>query len=254
MPHKFTKDTFVKKVKEANPFLEPIVKTYRGVDSRYQFKCEHGIFESYGWQLLKPRKYCCSHSYYLKRKPALKKDIEKRKEEIINVWGKDKYILDNLRFDKDNRKLILECAMHGEFSQWTRSLVKEGIVKEGCPECAAIAKKQSAKQQAYKNFKAHWGNFNTISKAETNWLNSIGIKERQVFLEDLNYTVDGYDRETNTVYLYHGRFWHGCQDTYKPDDINPVVNKKMIDLYEKTMYYEKRIKDAGYNLVTKWGP
>lgn len=253
MSRKFTKETFIKKIKEANPFLEPVVQTYTGVDSRYQYKCEHGTFESYGWQLLQPRKYCCSKSYHAKRKPAQQKDIEARKEEIINVWG-DKYILDYLRFDADRRKLILKCRKHGEFSQWTRSIVKKGIVKDACPKCSAILKKESAKKQAYENFKPHWGNFNTISKAETNWLNSIGVKERQVFLEDLNYTVDGYDSETNTVYLYHGRFWHGCQETYRPDDVNPVVNKKMIDLYEKTKYYEDRIKDAGYNLVVKWGP
>jgi len=34
---------------------------------------------------------------------------------------------------------------------------------------------------------------------------------------------------------------------------HPILKIKMKDLYEKTMYYENKIKEAGYNLITKWG-
>jgi hypothetical protein len=34
---------------------------------------------------------------------------------------------------------------------------------------------------------------------------------------------------------------------------HPVVKIKMKDLYNQTMQYEQKIKDAGYNLITTWG-
>lgn len=92
-----------------------------------------------------------------------------------------------------------------------------------------------------------------MSKAETKWLDSLNVIGRQVFLEDIYYTVDGYDYDTNTVYLYHGRFWHGCPNTYDPEEQHPILKVKMKELYEKTIYYENKIKDAGYGLIVHWG-
>ena len=86
-----------------------------------------------------------------------------------------------------------------------------------------------------------------------NRLDELGVKDRQVWLKDVKYKVDGFDTETNTVYLYHGRFWHGCPETFDPEMIHPVVKLPMKDLYEKTMLYENKIKAAGYNLIVKWG-
>ena len=121
-----------------------------------------------------------------------------------------------------------------------------------CPECNT---ERNIKQILKAGPKA-WasqsiGSF--VSKAETKWLDVLGVKGRQIWLEDVKYKVDGYDSETNTVYLYHGRFWHGCKETYNPDTIHPIIKIPMKDLYEKTMYYENKIKEAGYNLIVKWG-
>ena len=35
--------------------------------------------------------------------------------------------------------------------------------------------------------------------------------------------------------------------------IHPIVKVPMKDLYEKTMYYENKIREAGYKLIVKWG-
>jgi len=251
--NKFTKETFVKKVKQSNPNINLLINEYKGVDYRYRYQCEHGINELYGWQLIKPKKYCCSKGYHKNRKPPLTKTINERIEQIKKVW-QDKYILDNARFDpKEKRKMIVECKSHGEFSQWIRSLTGKGVVNEACPKCSKEKNKEVFREHAIKNFKPHWGNQASVSKSETAWLDSLEVKSRQIFLEDVHYTVDGFDFETNTVYLYHGRFWHGCSETYDPEETHPVIGIKMKDLYEKTMFYENKIKTAGYNLVVKWG-
>jgi len=65
--------------------------------------------------------------------------------------------------------------------------------------------------------------------------------------------VDGFDLQTNTVYQFHGCFWHGCPKCYTDGEtINTVNKEKMEDLLEKTTERSKQIKDGGYNLVEIW--
>jgi len=64
--------------------------------------------------------------------------------------------------------------------------------------------------------------------------------------------VDGFNRETNTVYQYHGCFWHGCPESYNEDTINNVNHETMGDLYQKTKERSKQIIDAGFALTEMW--
>lgn len=253
--NKFTREEFIQKFNETNAQLYKSIEIdeYKGVDEKYKVVCKHSEKFIYGWALIKPKKHCCPLGYHEKRIPPLTKTIDERIEQIREIW-KDRYILDNIRFDPSRTgKIIVECRKHGEFSQWTRSLVGVGVVAEACPKCSKEKNKELSRQRAYKIFRPYWGNRASVSKTETKWLDALGIPERQKFLEDVHYTVDGYDPSTNTVYLYHGRFWHGCLDTYDPDKIHPLLEVTMKELYEKTLYYENKIRQAGYNLVTKWG-
>jgi hypothetical protein len=38
-----------------------------------------------------------------------------------------------------------------------------------------------------------------------------------------------------------------------PIYLQTIVKIPMKDLYEKTMFYENKIKEAGYNLIVEWG-
>ena len=64
--------------------------------------------------------------------------------------------------------------------------------------------------------------------------------------------VDGFDKETNTVYQYHGCFWHGCPRCYSEDTVNNVKRKKMEDLYEMTKERSNQLRNGNYNLVETW--
>ena len=64
--------------------------------------------------------------------------------------------------------------------------------------------------------------------------------------------VDGYNHKTNTIYEFHGCFWHGCQKCYKSDYVNPINYTKASDLYYKTIERSLAIRNAGYNLVEIW--
>ena len=72
--------------------------------------------------------------------------------------------------------------------------------------------------------------------------------------------VDGYDRNTNTVYEFMGCFYHSCKKCYQQDSIHPLKS----DLYNKekrvthgmvyatTMRVLEDIKNAGYNVKVMW--
>ena len=64
--------------------------------------------------------------------------------------------------------------------------------------------------------------------------------------------VDGYCKQTNTVYEFHGDFWHGNPELFSTDDIHPVINKPFGSLYKQTKDRDKKIKKLGYNLIVKW--
>lgn len=64
--------------------------------------------------------------------------------------------------------------------------------------------------------------------------------------------VDGFDPETNTVYEFHGDFWHGNPKVYSSVDFNQMTKCSFGDLYQRTKDIEKLIMSAGFNLVVCW--
>jgi len=78
--------------------------------------------------------------------------------------------------------------------------------------------------------------------------------ETAVLVLDVKCVVDGYDPKTNTVYLYHGSFWHGNPEKFPSNMIHPIRKDiTMGELYQNTLLYEEKIKTAGYKLITHWG-
>jgi glutaredoxin-related protein len=100
------------------------------------------------------------------------------------------------------------------------------------------------------------------SISQINWLESIERKsatkirkatdpEGEFYIDTVG-KVDGYHIETNTVYEYHGCYWHGCNKCFSEDGVNKTVDKPFGLLREKTLERDKRILELGYNLVVKW--
>jgi len=99
------------------------------------------------------------------------------------------------------------------------------------------------------------------SKQQIEWLNFIQSRDNIVILHALNegefnipntrFKADGYCKETNTIYEFHGDYWHGNPSIYDPND-KTYFGKTFRELYEKTLEREKQIKDMGFNLITIW--
>ncbi len=100
------------------------------------------------------------------------------------------------------------------------------------------------------------------SKAQIKWLQELEEKEKIIIQHALSpegeYTipgvgkVDGYCEETNTVYEFHGDYWHGNPTKYPSDNLHPVTNRKYGDLYNETLQRDEKIRQLGYNLIVKW--
>ena len=61
--------------------------------------------------------------------------------------------------------------------------------------------------------------------------------------------VDGFCKDTNTVYEFQGCFWHRCPKCYTSDQINPMNQRNMTELQRTTALKNEKIKGLGYNLV-----
>ena len=245
--NKKTKEQFISEIPK-NLGIE-IIGDYVNTDTKIEYRCIHGTHFNYPWQI-KKMKYCCRKSYYdsgrmWEKRTNTLDDLKARSlkdrsdidvsECFIDESGKYKR-LENIRCTKHN--VYYGTIARNKMGQCPRCFKEENLERVKLAQVAAWESQSS-------------GSF--VSKSETKWLDELSVKDRQVWLKDVKYKVDGFDPDTNTVYLYHGRFWHGCPETFDPEMIHPVVKLPMKDLYEKTMMYENKIKDAGYNLIVKWG-
>ena len=103
-----------------------------------------------------------------------------------------------------------------------------------------------------------------FSKIAIEWLNSImkkenifiqhaeNIGEKELILNNKRIKCDGFCNATNTIYEFHGNFFHGHPLLYNKNDINPLTKKTFNELYKNTIERESLIKNNGYNLITIW--
>jgi hypothetical protein len=64
--------------------------------------------------------------------------------------------------------------------------------------------------------------------------------------------VDGYHKESNTVYEFHGDFWHGNPKIFNPLDIHPLIKKSYGKLLKNTLHREIKIRNLGFKYICIW--
>ena len=106
----------------------------------------------------------------------------------------DKYDYSKSIYTKMNDKVIINCQMHGEFEQTPCNHITR---EQGCSKCTN----------------------NRYSKCQIKWLdfistyNQIKIQHAEnggeYKIPNSRLKTDGYCQETNTIYEFHGDFWHG---------------------------------------------
>lgn len=123
----------------------------------------------------------------------------------------------------------IRCGKHGPFTQRPQ----KHLTGAGCPACA----------------------MHRTSRAEQAWLDTIPAAINRNYPLTINNTrmwADGYDPNTNTVYEFHGDYWHGNPSKYNPTDINPSTHTSYGALYAATLARTQMIRSAGYTVVEMW--
>ena len=157
-------------------------------------------------------------------------------EKAKNIHG-DKYDYSKVKYVKSIKNVTIICKKHGEFQQ----IPSNHLRGAGCPKCS-YHRYYSNKQLKVLNLLSSYYNIN-IQHAEN---------EGEYIISNSKYKADGYCKETNTIYEYHGDYWHGNPKIYNEYDINEVTGKTYGELYNNTIIKEKFIKEQGYNLVVIW--
>ena len=106
-----------------------------------------------------------------------------------------------------------------------------------------------AKTDNYSKMSIMWLNY--MSKAKgLNIQHALNGGEKKLTIDGKTYKVDGFCKETNTVYEFYGCFWHGCQNCYKPNIVNSKNQMDMGTLNDQTIEKRENIKGAGYDHVS----
>src|ERR1035437_9996099 len=155
------------------------------------------------------------------------------KEEFIEKATKihdELYDYSSTEYIDSRTKIKIICKLHNFLFNQTPSDHLSGC---GCPKCS-----------------------HTISKPEIKWLDSLNIPLRQYKIKLINEKfkkVDGYNPSTNTIYEFHGDYYHGNPKKHIcPVIWNQRTKKFMRELYQNTLKSNKLIIDSGYNLITIW--
>jgi G:T-mismatch repair DNA endonuclease (very short patch repair protein) len=155
-------------------------------------------------------------------------------EKAIKIHG-NMYNYTKVIYTKAIENVIIICKNHGDFEISPNSHLNGN----GCSKC-----------------------YSKYSKKQIQWLECISkikgiqiqhaMNENEYTIPTTNFKADGFCKETNTIYEFHGDFWHGNPKLYNSQDMNAVNKKTFGELYQQTIARETQLKELGYNLVVLW--
>lgn len=102
--------------------------------------------------------------------------------------------------------------------------------------------------------------YTIYSKSSIEWLESI-IKKDKIHIQhgknggefripETRYSADGYCKETNTIYEFHGCLWHFHNCLTNHEMCRNYLKRTPEEIAEHDLKKSNRIKELGYNLVT----
>jgi G:T-mismatch repair DNA endonuclease (very short patch repair protein)/predicted nucleic acid-binding Zn-ribbon protein len=173
----------------------------------------------------------CSHK---KRSDKQRLTTEGFIQRAKKIHG-DKYNYLKVEYSNNKKPVIIKCREHGEFSQ----IPTDHLMGSGCPKCC---------KNQYSKISIDWIEF--LSK-----FHNIDIQHalngNEFKIPGTRYKADGYCKKTNTIYEFHGDYWHGNPLKYKPNQ-KTYYGITFEKLYENTKKKEREIQNLGYNLITIW--
>ena len=149
----------------------------------------------------------------------------------------NKFNYDKVKYDKARDKVIITCPNHGDFKQSPNSHLNGN----GCSKC----------------------NKSNYSPVSITWLKfkecQLGINIQhaesdggEFTIPSSRYKADGYSKDNNIIFEFHGDYFHGNPKCYSPDFVNKLTNKTMGELYNNTISKKEFIIKNGFTYVEMW--
>jgi hypothetical protein len=201
---------------------------YKDVKTKVKIICKvHGVFEQTPNNHIYVK--CGCPKCYGNDTFTKEKFIEKSLLIHGNVYDYSSVVYTNI-----SKKVTIICKSHGFFSQSPRHHLRGN----GCPKCKS----------------------KSFSKMALKWLSSLNISNMRTALSPEGeftipgslYKADGYCEDTNTIYEFHGDYWHGNPKIFDPNEMNKTVGKTFGELYENTLRKKEYILSLGFNYVEMW--
>lgn len=167
-----------------------------------------------------------------KRKMPLEEFIRKS-----NIIHQGIYDYSETKYINGNTNVQINCDIHGPFFKTPIAHIHRC---EQCPKCKPYG--YSKKAIAWLKFVSYIDDIN-IQHAENNC---------EYKIPGTNYRADGYCKKTNTIYEFHGCYFHGCPSCYNPEDTDTLNKKPHRENLDYTANKHNEIEKQGYNLVHIW--
>lgn len=160
--------------------------------------------------------------------------FEEYHDDFVKLYN-DKYDYSCVEWKGASYPISVICKTHGTFN----ILPYVHKTGKGCLKCS-----------------------NQYSKISIEWLSYMEIKYSvkiihaqnigEYMIPNSRYKADGYSEINNTIFEFHGDFWHGNPKIFDKYKINPRVGLSFGELYRKTLEKTDFIKSNGYNLIEVW--
>lgn len=145
----------------------------------------------------------------------------------------------NSDFSNMTTKITIICHLHGEFLA-----TPSNHISSNCGGCSGCITK------GYSAISIEWLEY-TAKESGIKIQHALNGGEFRI--PNTKFRADGYCKDTNTIYEFHGDYWHGNPRKYNQEK---YVSKNSLitfgDLYQKTLKRESIIKELGYKLVIMW--
>ena len=227
---KHTTDEFISKLKKLyGDEYDYSCTEYTNANTKVKIICKvHGEFAQIPNNILKM--HACPECTDMKKKNS--GEFLKRAKEVHG----EEYDYSKVIYKNCHTNVEIICKTHGIFLQQPRNHINGAR----CQKCERF----------------------TTSKIARNWLSDLNIPNLRTFdsplgeftIPETRWRVDGYDETTNTIYEFHGDYWHAhpLNKRYSKDEPHPRKRVTWGEVYERTLARERKIIDLGYNLVVIW--
>jgi hypothetical protein len=153
----------------------------------------------------------------------------------------ERYDYSKVEYITSRVKVKIGCKIHGEFAL---DPPKHYVLGYGCPICTGCG--VSFAQLEWLKYIEETTNKDIIYKGGKH------NREESFRINGKLYRVDGYCKETNTVYEFLGCWYHGCPECRKEDVVHPWSKKTMKQLFQECIDRKAIFEGNSYSVEYMW--